>query len=421
MEQADERLTRLEPGTVFAGYRIEGLLERGGMGVVYRATDEAINRTVALKIIAPEHTQDADAVRRFKAEARLAASLEHPNIVPIHQAGQYRGVLYLAMRFVPGRNLRQLIDRGQLALDRVQRIITAVASALDAAHEGGLVHRDVKPANILISGEGDHEQVYLADFGLTKRLGSVGSLTRTGAWVGTPDYVAPEQIKAGPGDCRADVYSLGCVLYEMLTGSVAYPKDNDMAKLWAHVTDPPPSPSLARPELNRAFDEIVARATAKDPAARYAKASEMAAAVDRAVAEQRSQVAPDGLQVPRAAGTAPAPAPPSEHALFIAGPSGASPPPAPSEPAPVASAPPPSGPPPSAPPEAGRDEGGGAMFVPPSGKAGAAPAAPPSAPPPSAPPPTGGAGSGGLVAGGRSAPPPQRRRRWPLVAGLALL
>ena len=142
------------------------------------------------------------------------------------------------MRFVPGTNLRQLIDRGRLPLDRVQRIITAVASALDAAHEGGLVHRDVKPANILISGEGDHEQVYLADFGLTKRLGSVGSLTRTGAWVGTPDYVAPEQIKAEPVDGRADVYSLGCVLYEMLVGEVAYPKDNDMAKLWAHVQDP---------------------------------------------------------------------------------------------------------------------------------------------------------------------------------------
>src|SRR4051794_17479327 len=351
------------------------------MGVVYKATDVELERTVALKIIAPEHTQNADAVTRFKSEARLAASLEHPNIVPIHRGGEFQGVLYLAMRFVPGTNLRQVVDRGQLDLDRIGRITYSISSALDAAHERGLVHRDVKPANILISGEGEHEHVYLTDFGLTKRLGSAGSLTRTGAWVGTPDYVAPEQIQAGTVDGRADIYSLGCVLYEMLTGSVAYPKDNDMAKLWAHVTDPPPSPSLARPELNRAFDEIVARATAKDPAARYAKASEMAAAVDRAVAEQRSQIAPDGLQVTRAAGTAPAPAPPSEHDLFIAGPSGASPPPAPSEPAPVASAPPPSGPPASAPPEAGRDEGGGAMFVPPSGKAGAAPGAPPSAPP----------------------------------------
>ena len=243
MDEAVERLTRLDPGTNFAGYRIEGMLDRGGMGVVYRATDEDLSRTVALKIIAPEHTQNPDAVRRFKAEARLAASLEHPNIVPIHRGGEYRGVLYLAMRFVPGTNLRHVINQGQLSLDRVQRIITAVASALDAAHESGLVHRDVKPANILLSGAGVHEHVYLTDFGLTKRLGSQGSLTRTGAWVGTPDYVAPEQIRAGPVDGRADIYSLGCVLYEMLTGEVAYPKDNDMAKLWAHVQDPCPLPS----------------------------------------------------------------------------------------------------------------------------------------------------------------------------------
>ncbi|MGH8573222.1 MAG: serine/threonine-protein kinase, partial [Gammaproteobacteria bacterium] len=276
MDEAAERLTRLERGSLFAGYRIEGVLDRGGMGVVYRAADLDLDRTVALKIIAPEHTQNPDAVRRFKAEARLAASLEHPNIVPIHRGGEVDGVLYLAMRFVPGTNLRQVVDRGQLDLTRVQRVIASVASALDAAHEGGLVHRDVKPANILISGEGEHEHehVYLTDFGLTKRLGSAGSLTRTGAWVGTPDYVAPEQIQAGAVDGRADVYSLGCVLYEMLTGSVAFPKDNDMAKLWAHVTDPPPSPSLKRPDLAEAFDEVVARATAKDPKERYAKASE---------------------------------------------------------------------------------------------------------------------------------------------------
>jgi serine/threonine protein kinase/N-acetylneuraminic acid mutarotase len=359
MEQGDEPLTRLEPGTVFAGYRIEGLLERGGMGVVYRATDEELNRTVALKIIAPEHTQDADALRRFKAEARLAASLEHPNIVPIHQAGQYRGVLYLAMRFVPGTNLRQLIDRGGLALDRVQRIITAVASALDAAHEGGLVHRDVKPANILITGEGDHEQVYLADFGLTKRLGSVGSLTRTGAWVGTPDYVAPEQIKAAPVDGRADVYSLGCVLYEMLVGEVAYPKDNDMAKLWAHVQDPCPAPSLKRPELVKAFDDVVARATAKDRDDRYGRASELAAAVDAAVSEQRAEIARVALQA-----THPSGAEPVEHEIFAVEPTRVSSAP-PEDPAarPPSSGPPtqpqataapslPAAPPPSGPPSA---------------------------------------------------------------------
>ena len=186
---------------------------------------------------------------RFKAESRLAASLEHPNIVAIHRGGEEDGILYLAMRYVPGTNLREVIDRGPMDLDRVGRIMTQLASALDAAHARGLVHRDVKPANILISGEGDHEQVYLTDFGLTKRLGSSGDLTRAGAWVGTPDYVAPEQIQGRDVDRRADVYSLGCVLYEMLTGQVAYPKDSDMAKLWAHVTDPPPLPRTQRPEL----------------------------------------------------------------------------------------------------------------------------------------------------------------------------
>ena len=174
MDDVNERLTSLEPGTLFAGYRIEGMLDRGGMGVVYKAADVELDRTVALKIIAPEHTQNPDAVTRFKSEARLAASLEHPNIVPIHRGGEYHGVLYLAMRFVPGTNLRQVIDRSQLDLHRVQRVINSVGSALDAAHERGLVHRDVKPANILISGEGDHEHVYLTDFGLTKQLGSAG-------------------------------------------------------------------------------------------------------------------------------------------------------------------------------------------------------------------------------------------------------
>jgi N-acetylneuraminic acid mutarotase len=317
VDELTERLGRLEPGSLFAGYRIDGILDRGGMGLVYKATDEELERTVALKIIAPEHTQNPDAVTRFKSEARLAASLEHPNIVPIHRGGEYHGVLYLAMRFVPGTNLRQIIDRGQLGLDMVQRVVRSVASALDAAHGRGLVHRDVKPANILISGAAPHEQIYLTDFGLTKKLGSPGSLTRTGAWVGTADYVAPEQIQGGAVDGRTDVYSLGCVLYEMLTGSVAYPKDNDMAKLWAHVQDPPPSPSLKRPELVKSFDDVVARATAKDPSDRYAKASDLADAVDRAVAEQSAALGPDAVRATPAAGVAPSA---DEHDVFVPAP-----------------------------------------------------------------------------------------------------
>jgi Protein kinase domain len=286
----ESALPKLDPGSMFAGYRIDSVLDRGGMGVVYKATDLDLDRTVALKIIAPEHTQNETAVARFKVESRLAASLEHPNIVPIHRGGDFEGILYLAMRFVPGTNLRRVIDRGPMALGRIGRIVSQIAGALDAAHARGLVHRDVKPANILVSGEGEHEHIYLTDFGLTKRLGAAaGALTRTGGWVGTPDYVAPEQIQGHNVDSRADVYSLGCVLFEMLTGHVAYPKDSDMAKFWAHVSDPPPLPSTERPDLDEAFDQIVVRATAKDPDDRYPTAGEMAAAVTAAVARQEAE------------------------------------------------------------------------------------------------------------------------------------
>jgi serine/threonine protein kinase len=372
-------LPRLEPGSHFVGYRIEAMLDRGGMGVVYRASDPDLDRTVALKIIAPEHTDNPDAVARFKAEARLAASLEHPNIVPIHRGGEVDGVLYLAMRFVPGTNLRQLVDGGQLEMDRIQRVISSVASALDAAHERGLVHRDVKPANILISGADSREHVYLTDFGLTKRLGSAGSLTRSGAWVGTPDYVAPEQIQGGSVDGRADIYSLGCVLYEMLTGSVAFPRDNDVAKLWAHVSDQPPSPSLKRPEV-KAFDDVVARATAKDPEARYSKASELAAAVERAINGQNSQLAPDALDVTRET-AAPDAASIRRHEVFV------------EEPAPAAAQRPTDQP-------VGEETTGGTTV------------------PPSSPPPTGGGPASEPQPEGAG---PSSKRRLPALAGFAVL
>jgi hypothetical protein len=282
------QLPRLDPGSVFAGYRIEGVLARGGMGVIYRATDPELDRVVALKIIAPEYADDAGAVARFKAETRAAAALEHPNIVPIHRGGESDGVLYLAMRLVPGTNLREQLDRGRMDLDRVARIVSDVASALDAAHEKGLVHRDVKPGNVLLAGDGDREHVYLTDFGLAKRLAAPAELTRAGAVVGTPDYLAPEQIEGRTLDGRADVYALGCVAYEMLTGRVPFGRPTSMATLWAHLTDPPPLPRAERPELVPAFDTVVARATAKDPDERYATAGELAAALRDAVAQQRA-------------------------------------------------------------------------------------------------------------------------------------
>jgi len=396
-------LSQLEPGAMFAGYRIERVLDRGGMGVVYKAVDEDLEREVALKIIAPEHTQDDTAVARFKAECRLAASLEHAHIVPIHRGGEFEGILYLAMRFVPGTNLRTIIDRGPMDLNQVATIVTQVAGALDAAHAKGLVHRDVKPANILIAGEPGRLHVYLTDFGLTKRLGSADeALTREGGWVGTPDYVAPEQIQGHKVDRRADVYSLGCVLFEMLTGRVAYEKDSDMAKLWAHVTDPPPLPRTIRPELIGAFDDIIARGTAKDPGHRYATAGDLATATRDAIAQQESSRG-------RSAAAAPAPALASDSGLDATRAEGFS------EPG-VTQPPPPSSPPTPPPPPRGAaaKAAAGATAA---GAAGAARA--PSKRPPRPPrEPRRPRGDDAAGAGGRDR---LRRRAKPLAGLLVLL
>ena len=369
-DHARPTLPRLEHGSVFAGYWIDRLLDRGGMGVVYKAMDIDLDRAVALKLIAPEWMDDENATTRFRTEARLAASLEHPNIVPVHRGGEEQGVLYLAMRFVPGTNLRRMIDRSPLSFETTGVILTQIAGALDAAHARGLVHRDVKPANILISDETAHTHAYLTDFGLTKRPGSTGSLTGTGLWVGTADYVAPEQIQGQAIDGRADIYSLGCVLYEMLTGEVAYPKDGDIAKLWAHISNPPPQPSATRPDLVPAFDAVVAKATAKDPDDRYATAGEMATAAREAIALQQQAPSAGGAPPISLAGTVPpAPAPPAP-----------TPPPTPMPAAPgswAATAPStPASTPPSMPPVAQPAHASSAQ--------GQAP--PPAAPPPAAPP-----------------------------------
>ena len=277
-------MTHLITGSVFAGHRIDGVIGRGGMGVVYRARHLTLDRVVALKLITPDLAEDASFRERFARESRTAASLEHPNIVPVLDAGEFDGQLFIAMRYVDGDDLRAVISRaGALDPGRAAAIVGQVAAALDAAHARGLVHRDVKPANILI-GAGDH--AYLTDFGLTKHMSSLGGLTRTGEFVGSLDYVAPEQLRGDAVDARVDVYSLAGVLFHALTGSVPYPREGDVAKLWAHVREPPPPLTSLAPEAPPGLDEVVRRGMEKRPADRYPSAGDLGRAAEAAAAQQ---------------------------------------------------------------------------------------------------------------------------------------
>ena len=295
------RVTDFGPGDVFAGHRIEAVAGRGGMGVVYRAIQIDLDRPVALKVIAPHLAQDEGFRERFVAESRIAAAIDHPHVLPIYYAGSSDGTLYIAMRFVDGSDLRHAIRaEGSIEPGRAARIVDQVGSALDAAHARGLIHRDIKPANVLL-GAGDH--AYLTDFGLTKRLGSSTALSRSGQWVGTLGYVAPEQIRGERIDARADVYALGCVLFHALTGQAPYLRETEEATLWSHLHDPPPPASMLTPGVPESFDEVIECALAKDPDDRYPSAGDLgraalaaAGAAPGAEAERmvaRGQAAPD--------------------------------------------------------------------------------------------------------------------------------
>jgi serine/threonine protein kinase len=277
-------------GSTVGGYRIDSVLGRGGMSVVYLAEDAHLGRRVALKFLAPELAQDSKFQERFVRESRLAASLEHPNIVTVYEAREADGQMYLAMRYVAGTDLKRLIaDEGALDPERTISIVSQAASALDAAHAEGLIHRDVKPGNILIAPRphpGGRDRVYLSDFGLTKRATSDSGITATGQFVGTLDYAAPEQFEAKPQDARADVYSLGCVLYECVTGEVPYPRENQAALVYAHLYAPSPKVTTIRPDLPEAVDAVVAKAMAKAPQDRYQSAGELAEAAAQALGVQ---------------------------------------------------------------------------------------------------------------------------------------
>ena len=275
-------------GTILAGFRVESLIGRGATGAVYLAVDTKTSQRVALKLLTPELSEDERFRQRFMREAELAASLDHPHVVPILSFGEEDGRLYLAMAYVEGYDLRELLRRdAPLEPTRTMKLIAQVAGALDAAHAADLVHRDIKPANILVSSVADREHAYVCDFGLARHVSSVSSLTGDRGFVGTLDYVPPEQIAGRPVDGRADVYSLGCVLYECLTGERPFERESELALVYAHLNDPPPRLTDLRPELPEALDGVVATALAKEAEERYASCGELAAAARAALAGKR--------------------------------------------------------------------------------------------------------------------------------------
>jgi serine/threonine protein kinase len=272
--------TDLSEGQTFGAYHIVGIAGSGGMGVVYRAEQRSLGRTVALKVIRPETAESGDYRSRFLREARLAASVNHPHVVSVFDVGEYDGRLYLTMQWIDGIELRALMDPQQrLAADRVVNIGSQIASALQAVHDAGFVHRDVKPANVLIRDLGGQDHSYLTDFGIAKMPDAQDHLTRTGWMIGTAGYMSPEQIRGQQPDPRSDLYGLGCVVFEALTGQRPFSGENDLAVQWAHANSPRPVASAICPALGPRYDAFLARALAVDPHDRFQSGREFAAAL----------------------------------------------------------------------------------------------------------------------------------------------
>ena len=268
---------RLEQGSELGGYRIEEPIGQGGMGVVYRVTNVALGRVYALKLLAPALAEDEHFRHRFQREMRIAASLHHPHVVGIHYAGEQDGLLFLAMDYVEGTDLHRILaEEGALDPARAVELLSQVAAALDAAHANGLVHRDVKPANVLVTTKDGREHAYLTDFGLAKRSDTLSGLTVQGNVVGTCDYMAPEQVTGERTDARTDVYALACVFFRMLTGKVPYERDTSVATLFAHVHDPPPTLTSPLCDQYPEFGGVLDRAMAKQPDDRYLSAGDFA-------------------------------------------------------------------------------------------------------------------------------------------------
>jgi serine/threonine protein kinase/DNA-binding SARP family transcriptional activator/ABC-type transport system substrate-binding protein len=287
---------QLAPGTTFAGYRIASVIARGGMSTVYLAEHLGLRRKVALKLISSQLAEDTRFRERFVRESQTAASIDHPNVIPIFEAGEVDGRLFIAMRYVEGTDLRVLLQRGPLEEGRALSVLRQVAEALDAAHAEGLVHRDVKPGNVLIatrSGSDGHDHVYLSDFGLTRRASSGSGISGAGQFVGTLDYAAPEQFQGQPLDARTDVYSLGCLLYECLVGHPPFRGDTDASLMYAHLMEAVPHVTDERPDLPRRIDDVVATALAKGPEERYPSAGAFCSEAAKALESQTEGFLPD--------------------------------------------------------------------------------------------------------------------------------
>jgi hypothetical protein len=282
-------------GSMFGPYELQALLGVGGMGEVYRAYDTSKDRTVAVKLLRAEMSADGSFQERFRRESRIAARLQEPHVIPVHDFGEINGVLYIDMRLVEGDNVHTVLQRyGPMAPARATSIVGQVAAALDAAHASGLVHRDVKPENVLLTPS---DFAYLVDFGIA-HMGNDSGLTSAGAAIGSCAYMAPERFTGGRVGPAADVYSLACLLYECLTGAAPFPTGELSQLMGAHIMAPPPRPSATRPDIGPAFDAVVARGMAKHPEERFATAGELARAASAAALT---------AQVPTAVNPVPAP------------------------------------------------------------------------------------------------------------------
>jgi serine/threonine-protein kinase len=299
--------TGFDSGSVIAGYRLEEKIGTGGMAIVYRARDERLQRQVALKLMAPARSADESFRLRFIQESRAAAAVDDPHIIPVYEAGDAAGVLYIAMRYVAGGDVQGLLKReGRRPAAQVAAIVSAVASALDSAHAAGLVHRDVKPANMLVdSSPGRPDHMYLSDFGLSKGSLSSAGVTSSGQFLGTPNYTAPEQIQGRPVSGQTDQYALACTAFELLCGEPVFPRDQGVAIIYAHLSQPPRSLLTQRPDLPAAADAVLARALAKAPQDRFGSCGEFAGALRASLSVAPAVATPLAAQAPSWPGAGP--------------------------------------------------------------------------------------------------------------------